>query len=114
MRILLIILIPALTLTAAGCSIYQPDIQQGNVLEAEKVAKLKPGMTRRQVLFVLGSPMLKNPFERNRWDYVYLRIDKQTEKREYQRLTLYFEDDRLARIDDTRFEPEKPRDTAAE
>ena len=101
MRILLIILI---ALLGSACSIYQPDLQQGNVLEAEKVAKLNPGMTRRQVLFVLGTPMLKNPFERNRWDYVYLHIDREHEKREYHRLTLYFEGDTLARIDRSQFE----------
>lgn len=98
MRILLIILFSAALLTT-GCSIYQPDVRQGNVLEAEQVAKVSAGMNRRQVLFVLGTPLLKNPFERNRWDYVFLHIDYANDKREYRRLTLYFEGDKLARID---------------
>ena len=66
-----------LVLTLAACSIrpYRIDIQQGNVITAEQFAQLKVGMTRDQVRFVLGSPMLTDIFHDKRWDYHY-RMDK--------------------------------------
>ena len=63
-------------LLLAGCSsipslLYKIEIQQGNVITQEMVNKLKPGMTRSQVRFALGSPMISDAFHENRWDYVY-------------------------------------------
>jgi outer membrane protein assembly factor BamE len=54
-----------------GLSAHRIDIQQGNVVTQEMVAKLKPGMTRQQVRFVLGTPPIVDPFHPQRWDYVY-------------------------------------------
>ena len=54
-----------------GLAPYHIDIQQGNVLTQDMVAKLKPGMTRHQVRFVMGTPPITDPFHEDRWDYVY-------------------------------------------
>lgn len=58
-------------LTAAGCSIYRPEVRQGNFFDEAKTAQVKPGMTREQVAFLLGPPMVVDPFHRDRWDYVF-------------------------------------------
>lgn len=80
----------------AGCGglVYKQDIQQGNVLDADDVAELDEGMTKRQVQVLLGSPSVKSPFHSDRWDYMntYARRGGKPEKRV---LTLRFENDRL-------------------
>jgi len=77
--------------------VHKIDVQQGNIIEQEKVNQLKPGMRKDQVKFVLGTPVLQDMFHRNRWDYVY------TYKPGYgplekKRLSLYFKDDSLSNI----------------
>ncbi len=57
-------------ISLSACSIYEIDVQQGNVLDEEAVAKLKVGMTKQQVQFILGSPIIKDAFHPERWDYV--------------------------------------------
>jgi outer membrane protein assembly factor BamE len=60
-----------LAVSLAGCHlVYTPDVQQGNILTKEAVGQLKPGMTKRQVLVLLGTPSVSNPFDHDRWDYV--------------------------------------------
>ncbi|SEI81707.1 outer membrane protein assembly factor BamE [Frateuria terrea] len=60
-----------LALSLVGCGlVYVPDVQQGNFLEKKDVDQLKPGMTKHQVLVLLGSPSVHTPFNDNRWDYV--------------------------------------------
>lgn len=78
--------------------VYKPDIQQGNVVTQEMVNQLQPGMSRRQVRFVMGTPMLTDVFHENRWDYVY-SMRKGHEDPTTRRLALYFEGDNLARIE---------------
>lgn len=97
------LVLATLALSACGSvnmplSPHRIDVQQGNALEQEAVEKLKPGMTRPQVRFLLGTPLLVDPFRSNRWDYVYnyRAAGKLTEKK---RLTLIFEGDVLARIE---------------
>lgn len=90
-------------LVLAGCSsvpslLYKIEIQQGNLITQELVNKLKPGMTRAQVRFVLGSPMISDAFHENRWDYVY-RLEQKGDLVEQRHLTVFFEDDKLVRID---------------
>jgi len=63
-------------LLASGC-VYQAALSQGNLLEQEDIDQLEVGMTRSQVRFLLGTPMIDDPFHENRWDYVYfLRIGR--------------------------------------
>ncbi len=61
-------------LALAGCSfpgVYKIDIQQGNVVTQDMIDQLRPGMTRRQVRFIMGNPLLVDTFHANRWDYLY-------------------------------------------
>ena len=83
----------------SGCGFepYKMDIQQGNVVTQEMVSKLRPGMTRSQVTFVLGTPLVADPFRPERWEYFYEFIHRGDVK-DMRRLTLVFENDRLKTI----------------
>lgn len=88
-------------LSAGACTIYRADIQQGNVLEDVAIQKLKLGMTRKQVSFILGTPLLQDPFHADRWDYIYtFKPGNGVTTR--QLLVLFFKDDSLSKIDDSR------------
>jgi outer membrane protein assembly factor BamE len=77
---------------------YKIDVQQGNYVNQQMVAKLKPGMTRAQVRFILGTPLVVDPFRTDRWDYVYL-LNKRGEVTEQRRIAVIFEQDKLKRIE---------------
>jgi len=78
---------------------YRIDVQQGNVLTQEMVAQLKPGQTRDQVRFILGTPMLTDVFHGQRWDYVYRFQNGRTNAVEARRLSVLFDQDgRLERV----------------
>lgn len=70
---------------------YKIDIQQGNVLSQEMVAQLKPGQTRDQVRFLLGTPLVADIFHQQRWDYIYRFQNGRTGQVESRRLTVYFD-----------------------
>ncbi|MDJ0740528.1 MAG: outer membrane protein assembly factor BamE [Gammaproteobacteria bacterium] len=90
--------------------VYKPDIQQGNVVSQEQVNELQPGMTKRQVRFLLGTPMLTDVFHADRWDYAYT-LGRGSTPSEQRRVTVYFEQDRLVRIaGDMRPQPESERE----
>lgn len=76
---------------------YRPTIQQGNVIEQEMINKLKPGMSKRQVTYILGTPGLVDSFHQNRWDYIYT-IKENAQDPVQKNLTLYFKDEQLVRI----------------
>jgi len=78
---------------------YKMDIRQGNYVTPEMREKLKLGMSKVQVRYVLGVALINDAFHGNRWDYVY-RLEHDYKLVENQRLTLYFEGDSLTRIDD--------------
>ncbi|HJU08163.1 MAG TPA: outer membrane protein assembly factor BamE [Rhodanobacteraceae bacterium] len=97
------ILLPLSTALAvallAGCGIvYKPDVQQGNLLDGRNVQQLKPGMSKEQVLALLGSPSVTSPFSQNRWDYV-ATMQRRGGKILERSLTLYFSNDTLVRTD---------------
>jgi len=75
---------------------YRADIQQGNWVTAEQVARLEQGMTREQVRYVLGTPTLKDIFHANRWDYPYYNKPGYGNAEE-RRFTVWFENDQLVR-----------------
>jgi len=77
---------------------YRMEIQQGNYVTQEMVSQLKPGMSKEQVRFVLGTPLLTDIFHADRWDYIYYR-DARKGTKEQRRLAVYFEAGRLARVD---------------
>ncbi|MBA3904306.1 MAG: outer membrane protein assembly factor BamE [Rhodocyclaceae bacterium] len=76
---------------------YRIDIRQGNFVTQEMVAQLKPGMTRDQVRFVLGTPLVTDVFHAERWDYVY-RFQPGRGEVQQRRFTVYFEDGKLVRV----------------
>jgi outer membrane protein assembly factor BamE (lipoprotein component of BamABCDE complex) len=75
---------------------YRIDIQQGNFLSPEMTAQLRKGMTREQVRFVLGTPLVTDIFHADRWDYVFYR-ELGNGTKEQKRLSVFFEDNKLAR-----------------
>ncbi|MDD5384744.1 MAG: outer membrane protein assembly factor BamE [Gallionella sp.] len=105
MRIKLVLLSTLLAscsyLSSPVLSPYKMDIRQGNYVTAEMREKLKLGMSKQQVRYVLGTPMVSDAFHGNRWDYIY-SLEQRGEVVEKQRLTLYFEGDNLVRMDDGR------------
>lgn len=83
----------------SGCHIiYRPDIQQGNILAQSTIDQLKPGMTREQVRYLLGSCVLQSPFQCNREDYIYFYQPGYGESTQ-RRVTLLFAGNRLQRIE---------------
>jgi outer membrane protein assembly factor BamE len=76
---------------------YRIEIQQGNFVSQEMVSQLKPGMTREQVRFVLGTPLVADIFHADRWDYPYYR-DVPGKPREQRKFSVFFEDGKLARV----------------
>ena len=80
-----------------GVTPYRMVIQQGNFISQEMVAQLKHGMTKEQVRFVLGTPLVTDIFHADRWDYVYYR-ELANGKKEQRNLSVVFEKDRLARV----------------
>ena len=105
---MLLRLILLITLTSlGGCGLfYKLDVQQGNLFSKEQVDTLKPGMTKRPVLVVMGSPSVVSPFSQDRWDYVS-SIKRGRGKMESKDLILYFENDALSKIEGDYF-PEDP------
>ena len=101
-------------LAVAGCSfpgVYKIDIQQGNVVTQDMIDQLRPGMTRRQVRFIMGNPMITDTFHPNRWDYLY-SIQPGGGERRQERVSLEFDaQDRLTTISGD-FRPGQSRDEA--
>ncbi|MDR0717137.1 MAG: outer membrane protein assembly factor BamE [Azoarcus sp.] len=87
---------------------YRIDIRQGNHVDKVMLARLQPGMTREQVRFVLGSPLVADVFRTDRWDYVYRFKPGKGEARQYV-ISIFFSEDRLDHI-----EGELPDDGEAE
>ena len=78
--------------------VYRIDIQQGNVLEQEMLDKLRPGMDKSQVRFILGTPAVEDPFHKDRWDYVYTSA-RGGSNREERHIIVYFKDEKLAYLE---------------
>ncbi len=84
----------------SGCGvIYKVNIAQGNKFEQKDLQDLRPGLTRNQVLSILGTPAVQDPFQPDRWDYIYYYKDFRSGKTETRELTLFFENGRLARME---------------
>jgi outer membrane protein assembly factor BamE len=116
MQKVLIYMVLGATLVTYGCSgtpeeseyrssaldrlpfVYKMTVQQGNIVTEEMVDRLEPGMTKNQVRYLLGTPMLTDTFHANRWDYTYT-IRRGHEEMEVKRLAVYFQDDMLARVE---------------
>lgn len=107
------LLIPALVaLMVSGCGIvYRQPIYQGNLLEASAVDQLQAGMSKQQVIGLLGSPSIADPFHNQRWDYTSTQRTSRTGPVERRNLVLYFENDALVRWDGDYF-PEQDEQLA--
>jgi outer membrane protein assembly factor BamE len=84
--------------TASAC-VYRINIQQGNFLDQAAVEQVKPGMTRSQVRYLLGTPMVADPFNKERWDYIYYLKRGRTLHVDSRRVTVYFDGEKVARLD---------------
>jgi outer membrane protein assembly factor BamE len=91
------LIVSALALLGAAC-VYRIDVQQGNLLDDEDIEAVQDGMTRSQVRFLLGTPMVEDPFHSERWDYVYYLRRGKTGREEKRWLILFFENDKVAAI----------------
>ena len=92
-------LLTACTYKPSFINEYKIDVQQGNVLSQEAVAQLKPGQTRDQVRFILGTPLISDIFHQQRWDYVYRYQSGQTGKIEERKFIVFFNaEGRLERV----------------
>ena len=99
MQKLLISLITLASLSMSACSIdqlrvYKIDVQQGNALEQQDVERIRAGMTKRQVIFVMGTPLIRDPFHQDRWDYVY-NFQPGGGVRGQERVSVFFVEDAL-------------------
>lgn len=97
MKRLLLMFVLCTTLATAGC-VYRASISQGNLIKQEDLDQVAVDMTRNQVRFLLGTPMIDDPFHADRWDYVYfLKVGR--EDATFQRwVSIFFENDRVSEI----------------
>src|SRR6202451_4773619 len=95
----------AVSLLASGC-VYRINIQQGNFLNQGAVDTVKEGMTRSQVRYLLGTPMVADSFNKARWDYIYYLKKGHTGHADTRRVTVFFDGDKCAKLD-------KPTDALA-
>lgn len=111
----------SLTLTISACGnigsldfpgVYKIGIPQGNIITQEMVDQLRPGMTKRQVIFVMGTPLVRDPFNQDRWDYIY-SFQPGGGVRGQERISVFFEDDALASFSGD-FRPSEDSDDEAD
>lgn len=93
-----LLIVLALLAGTAGC-IYRMPVMQGNFLDPGQVEQLEQGMTRSQVAFLLGTPMVPTAFDSDRWDYFYYVKTGRKRQTTTRRLTVFFEEDKVARIE---------------
>ena len=89
----------ALASLALAACVYRIDIQQGNLLDEEDINQVDFGMTRSQVQFLLGTPMIADSFHRDRWDYAYYYRRGRSPDAARRWVVVYFENDRVQRIE---------------
>lgn len=106
-------MLAAASLTLSSCTtiltnlpgVYSIDVQQGNIVDQNMIDQLRPNMNKRQVLYIMGSPMLADFFHQKRWDYIY-SIQPGGGDRQQKRMTLFFENDQLVGVQGD-FKPSK-------
>ncbi len=92
------LLIAVSLLAGTGC-VYRMPIQQGNHLDATSIAEVKPGMTRAQVRYLLGTPMVPGGFQNDRWDYDYYLKLRRLQSPYRSHVTVYFRSDLVDHVD---------------
>ena len=98
MRNILTALLVTITLASGSGCVYRANISQGNLIKQEDLEQVEVGMTRNQVRFLLGTPLVDDPFHANRWDYVYyIRMGRDSAS--FKRwVTVLFENDIVVEI----------------
>lgn len=86
----------ALSLSLSACiRPYQPDIQQGNIINNSDLNEIRYGMSKQEVLYILGTPMVIDPFNESRWDYYYSNTDRRKREVTARLITALFDGDKL-------------------
>lgn len=93
---ILVLLLVAVALSS-GC-VYRANIAQGNLIKQDDLDQVEIGMTRNQVRFLLGTPMIDDPFQKERWDYVYYLKVGREEARFTRWVSIFFEDELVSEI----------------
>ena len=88
---------------------YRPDVQQGNVITSDMVEQLRPGMSREQVKFMIGTPLLTDEFHPDRWDYLYY-LNPRKGAPQRRNLVVYFKDNKLDHFTSDPMPPESMAD----
>lgn len=92
-------IIVVITLFLTACiRPYQPDIQQGNILNNSDLQQIKYGMNKQEVLFILGTPLVIDPFNESRWDYYYSKKNQRTKETTTRLITATFDGDTLINL----------------
>jgi outer membrane protein assembly factor BamE len=99
MRLVLVALATLLGAAMLGGCVYRMDVQQGNYLEGKTVDQLQVGMTRTQVRYLLGTPLVPDVFDKDRWDYLYFFRHGRNRPAEPRRVVVYFKDDKVTRFE---------------
>jgi len=88
-----------LALSCSGCILqpYKIDVEQGNLIETNKVTSIKPGMSKEDVIFILGQPALSDYFHPNRFDYIH-DLKKGNGEHQREHVIIYFENDHVSRV----------------
>jgi outer membrane protein assembly factor BamE len=107
-----LLLVSAVSLLGSGC-VYRINIQQGNFLNQSAVDTVKEGMTRSQVRYLLGTPMVADSFNKERWDYIYYLKKGRSRHVDSRRVTVYFDGDKVARLDKPTDEEAAKQDASA-
>ena len=77
---------------------YQPDLQQGNILNNSELRELRVGMSKQEVLYILGTPLVADPFNQDRWDYYYSKTKGKSKKTTQRLITALFIDGKLVEL----------------
>ena len=113
MKVLVRIALISCLIAAAPACVYRINIQQGNFLNQEAVDQVKVGMTRSQVHYLLGTPMVADSFNKERWDYIYYLKKGRNEHVDSRRVTVYFDGDKVAKLDKPTAEQAAAQDASA-
>ena len=97
MKRISLLLVLVVSLAAAGC-VYRASISQGNLIKQDDLDQVQVGMTRNQVRFLLGTPMIDDPFHADRWDYVYYLVIGRDDPSFQRWVSIYFADDKVSEI----------------
>lgn len=93
--------LPILLVLLLSACVYRLDIQQGNILDQDDIDKLRPGLTKNQVVFVLGSPVISDGFSDDQWVYLYSYRNSKLDELNKKKLVLTFKDDKLVSASST-------------